>query len=221
MRGIIRVFPVCKIIACVALEFLMTKYKNLLQILHENYTNHKTSRLIGILSLLFILNGCQTTLSTEQTTTAFWKAMVNGELETARKYTDRETQDLVVKQENIMGASLEKTGVIVIDGPHAKVATVVILKNHENNNTLTFDTVLLKENDVWKVGYPKTINNLSILPFGEIIDSLRAIGDVINKKLEQQIPFFENQVRSFSDELIRQMDEFRHQLEKANPTERK
>lgn len=195
--------------------------KSLLQILHQNYINHKTSRLIGILSLLFLFNGCQTTLSPEQTTTAFWKAMVNGELETARKYTTLETQDLVIKQENIMGASLEKTGVIVIDGPDAKVATMIMLKNHESNKPLTFDTVLLKEDDVWKVDYQKTLTNLSILPFGEVINSLRAIGDVINKKLEQQIPLFENQVKSFSDELIRQLNEFRHQLEKANPTERK
>ncbi|PXX07532.1 hypothetical protein [Nitrosomonas ureae] len=195
--------------------------KSLLQILHQNYINHKTSRLIVILSLLFLFNGCQTTLSPEQTTTAFWKAMVNGELETARKYTTRETQDLVIKQENIMGASLEKTGVIVIDGPDAKVATMIMLKNHESNKPLTFDTVLLKEDDVWKVDYQKTLTNLSILPFGEVINSLRAIGDVINKKLEQQIPLFENQVKSFSDELIRQLNEFRHQLEKANPTERK
>lgn len=195
--------------------------KSLLQILHQNYINHKTSRLIGILSLLFLFNGCQTTLSPEQTTTAFWKAMVNGELETARKYTTRETQDLVIKQENIMGASLEKTGVIVIDGPDAKVATMIMLKNHESNKPLTFDTVLLKEDDVWKVDYQKTLTNLSILPFGEVINSLRAIGDVINKKLEQQIPLFENQVKSLSDELIRQLNEFRHQLEKANPAERK
>lgn len=197
----------------------MMKYKDLLQILHRNYTEHRVSRLTGILSLLFILSGCQTILSPEQATTTFWKAMANGELESAREFATRETQYLVIKQENLIGASLE-TGVIVIDGPNAKVATVIALKNHESSKILSFDTVLLKENNVWKVDYRQTLNNLSILPFGEVINSLRAIGDVINKKLEQQMPFFENQIRSFSDELIRQLDEFRHQLEKANPTEK-
>lgn len=197
----------------------MMKYKDLLQILHRNYTEHRVSRLTGILSLLFILSGCQTILSPEQATTTFWKAMANGELESAREFATRETQYLVIKQENLIGASLE-TDVIVIDGPNAKVATVIALKNHESSKILSFDTVLLKENNVWKVDYRQTLNNLSILPFGEVINSLRAIGDVINKKLEQQMPFFENQIRSFSDELIRQLDEFRHQLEKANPTEK-
>ncbi|MBA3756970.1 MAG: hypothetical protein H0X02_12430, partial [Nitrosomonas sp.] len=169
--------------------------------------------------LLFILSGCQTILSPEQATATFWKAMANGELESARKYTTEETQYLVNKQENLVGASPE-TGVIVINGPNAKVATVIALKNHESNKILSFDTVLLKENNVWKVEYRQTLNNLSILPFGEVINSLRGIGDVINKKLEQQMPFFENQIRSFSDELIRQLDEFRNQLEKASPIEK-
>ncbi|PTN11576.1 DUF4878 domain-containing protein [Nitrosomonas aestuarii] len=197
----------------------MMTYKNLLQIFYQSYTKHRVSRLTGIFSLLFILSGCQTILTPEQATTTFWKAMANGDLESAKKYTTQETQYLVTKQENIMGASLE-TGVIVIDGLNAKVATVIMPKNPESNQLLSFDTVLLKENDVWKVDYRQTLNNFSILPFGDVINSLRAIGDVINEKLEQQMPFFENQIRSFSDQLIRQLDEFRHQLEKTNPAEK-
>lgn len=197
----------------------MMAYKDMLQILYQNYTKHRVSRLAGILSLLLILSGCQTILTPEQATTTFWKAMANGDLASAKKYTTLETQYLVTKQENIMGASLE-TGVIVIDGLTAKVATVITLKNPESNKLLSFDTVLLKENDAWKVDYRQTLSNLSIVPFGEVINSLRAIGDVINKKMEEQIPFFENQIRSFSDQLIRQLDEFRHQLEKTNPTEK-
>ncbi len=201
------------------LEVSMMAYKDMLQILYQNYTKHRVSRLAGILSLLLILSGCQTLLTPEQATTTFWKAMANGDLASAKKYTTLETQYLVTKQENIMGASLE-TGVIVIDGLTAKVATVITLKNPESNKLLSFDTVLLKENDAWKVDYRQTLSNLSIVPFGEVINSLRTIGDVINKKMEEQIPFFENQIRSFSDQLIRQLDEFRHQLEKNNPTEK-
>ncbi len=201
------------------LEVSMMAYKDMLQILYQNYTKHRVSRLAGILSLLLILSGCQTILTPEQATTTFWKAMANGDLASAKKYTTLETQYLVTKQENIMGASLE-TGVIVIDGLTAKVATVITLKNPESNKLLSFDTVLLKENDAWKIDYRQTLSNLSILPFGEVINSLRAIGDVINKKMEEQIPFFENQIRSFSDQRIRQLDEFRHQLEKTNPTEK-
>jgi len=197
----------------------MMAYKDLFQIFYRGYTKHRVSILTVIFCLLFLLGGCQTILTPEQTTSTFWKAMANGDLESARKYTTIETQYLVTKQENIMGASLE-TSLIVINDSNAKVATVITLRNPESNNILSFDTVLLKEDETWKIDYRQTLNNLSTLPFGEVINSLRAIGDVINKKMEQQIPFFENQIKSFSDRLIQQLDEFRHQLEKANPTEK-
>ena len=110
---------------------------------------------------------------------------------------------------------------ILIDASNATVATVITLKKPEINKDLSFDTVLLKENDLWKVDYQRTLNNLSNLPFGDIFKSLRALGETINKELGQQIPLFEQQIKSFSEEFIRQLDEFRRQLEKAAPPENK
>ncbi len=201
----------------VSIEIMTSK--DLVRIFWLNHPRYGISRMIGIFSLLLIISGCQTVLNPEQVTTSFWKAMSNSDLESAIKYTTLETQYLVAPQENIKEASLE-TGMVVINGPNAKVSTVITLKNPENNKLLTFDTILLKQNDIWKVNYRETLNSLSILPFGEVFNSLRAIGDVINKKLEQQMPFIENQIRSFSDELIRQLDEFRQQMEKAIPPEK-
>ncbi len=175
--------------------------------------------LVGFLSLLFLLGGCQAVLTPEQVTTAFWEAMAEGNLDSARKYATQETQHLVTKQQNLQDAAV-KTGTIFIDGSNATVTTVMTLKKPESNKDLSFDTVLLKENELWKVDYQRTLNNLSNLPFGDIFKSLQAIGETINKELEQQIPLFEKQIKSFSEELIRQLDEFRRQLEKAAPPEK-
>lgn len=183
------------------------------------HTKKNLAGLTGLLSLLFLLSGCQTVLSPEQVTTAFWEAMAEGNLDSARKYATQETQHLVTKQQNLEDA-IVKTGVILIDDFKATVATVMTLKKPEDNKDLSFDTVLLKENDRWKVDYQRTLNNLSNLPFGDVFKSLRAIGETINKELEQQIPLFEQQIKSFSEELIRQLDEFRRQLEKAAPPEK-
>ncbi len=174
--------------------------------------------MMGLLSLL-LLSGCQVALTPEQVTTEFWEAMAQGNLESARKYATQETQHLVTKQQNLEDATV-KTGAILIDGSNATVATVMTLKNPENTKDLSFDTVLLKENDLWKVDYQRTLNNLSNLPFGDIFKSLQAIGETINKELGQQIPLFEKQIKSFSEELIRQLDEFRRQLEKVAPPEK-
>lgn len=175
--------------------------------------------LVGLLSLLFLVGGCQAVLTPEQVTTEFWQAMAKGNLDSARKYATQETQHLVTKQQNLEEATV-KTGAILIDGVNATVATVMALKKTDGTNVWSFDTVLLKEHNLWKVDYQRTLNNLSNLPFGDIVKSLQAIGETINKGLEQQIPLFEQQIKSFSEELIRQLDDFRRQLEKTAPPEK-
>jgi len=169
--------------------------------------------------LLFMLSGCQTVSTPEQVTQAFWEAMADGDLETARSHTLRDGLHLVARQQNLEDASLE-TGKVLIEGGNARVATVLTLQKPENNRVLTFDTVLSKEDNRWKVDYQQTLNNLLNQPFGEIFKSLGKIGEAINKELEQQIPLFERQLKSFSDELLRQMEEFRRQLEKSIPPEK-
>ena len=183
------------------------------------HTKKSLAGLTGLLSLLFLLSGCHAILTPEQVTMVFWEAMAEGNIDSARKYATQETQHLMTKQQNLEDATV-KTGVILIDGSNATVATVITLQKHENNKDLSFDTVLLKENDLWKIDYQRTLNNLSIQPFGDVFKSLRAIGETINKELEQQIPLFEQQIKSFSEELIRQLDEFRRQLEQAVPPEK-
>jgi hypothetical protein len=198
----------------------MVTTKVLLQFFPCHHATKSLAGLPGLFSLLFILSGCQAEVNPEQVTQAFWEAMAQGNIELARKYATQETQYLVTKQQNLEGASV-KTGEVVFDGPNATVSTIMTLKKPESNKHLSFNTVLLKEHDLWKVDYQQTLNNLSILPFGELFKSLRAIGDAINKELEQQVPLFEKQIKSFSEELIRQLDEFRRNLEKSIPPEKK
>jgi hypothetical protein len=183
---------------------------------------HKMKSLIGsgrMISILIFLTGCQAALPPEQVTTAFWEAMIQGNFDSAKKYSTQATQQLVVKQQNLEDAAV-KTGAVLIDGANATVSTVIMLKKPDNSKVLSFDTVLLKEHELWKVDYQRTLNNLLNLPFGDIFKSLQGIGKALNQELGQQIPLFENQIKSFSEELIRQLDELRRQLEKPSPPEK-
>ncbi len=180
---------------------------------------YQATGLAFLLSLLFLLSGCQTLSTPEQVTLAFWQAMTEGDIDAAKEHATPETQHLVMQQQHLAAATLQ-TGVILIDGPNATVATTMTLNASENNKVLSFDTVLLKENDLWKVDYQRTLNNLLNLPFGDVFKSLNAIGETLNKELQQQIPLFEKQMKSFSEELLRQLEEFRRQLEKSVPPEK-
>lgn len=206
-------------LCCKFMEFSVAATKVSLKSFPCDRTGKSPAGLAGLLSLLFLLSGCQAVSTPEQVTRAFWETMAEGNVDSARKYATQETQYLVTKQQNLEDATL-KTGAVLIDGSNATVSTVMTLKKPENNKVLSFNTVLLKEDDVWKVDYLQTLNNLLNLPFGDIFKSLRAIGETLNRELELQIPLFEKQIKSFSEELIRQLDEFRRQLEKSAPPEK-
>jgi phenylpropionate dioxygenase-like ring-hydroxylating dioxygenase large terminal subunit len=175
------------------------------------------ARTAGWLGLVFLLSGCQSGPPPEKVTQAFWQAMAQGNPEIARTYTTQVSQYLVTQQPELEQASLQ-TGTIQVEGDNAKVATVLTLKKTANR-VVAFDTVLVEEDDQWKVDYLQTMNNFLHLPFGEIFKSLQGIGEAINKNLQKELPRFEQQLKSFSDELLRQMEEFRHQLEKSVPPE--
>lgn len=138
--------------------------------------------------------------------------MTSGDVESAKKWVSEGTRRLVAKQPNLENAKVE-TGVVAIDGAKATVATVLILEKIKDESKLSFDTVLLQENQQWKVDYRQTLNNLSFLPLGDLLESLKSIGDAVNRELENQIPLFENEIKSFSEELRKLLDEFRKRLE--------
>ena len=173
----------------------------------------------GFFLVMLLLSGCQTIKTPEQVTAAFWHAMARGDVEAARKLATQETRDLVSKQQNLENAKVQ-TGKIVINGVSATVETVLTLNKPENNKPLSFNTVLSKENDLWKVDYQHTLDNVLNQPLGELFKSLRAIGDTINKQLERQIPLIQKQIETFSDELIKELEEFNRQLEKNTPPEK-
>jgi hypothetical protein len=166
---------------------------------------------------LFILSGCQSGPPPEKVTQAFWEAMAQGDPEIARTYTTQVSQYLVTKQPELEQATV-RTGVVKDDGDNARVATVLTLKRSDNKK-IAFDTVLVEEDDEWKVEYLQTMNNYLHLPFGEIFKSLQGIGETINRDLQQHLPELEKQLEGFSDGLLRQLEEFRRQLEKSVPPE--
>lgn len=171
--------------------------------------------LAGLLGLLLILSGCQTATTPEEVTTVFWEALMHGDIESAKKQATQETQQLVGKQQPIENSSL-RTGQITINGLNATVETIIT----QSDKTLSFNTVLFKENDHWKVDYRQTLINISNEPFNGIIKSLQNIGDILNKQLEQQLPLIEKEIESFGEELKQQLDEFGRNLEKQKPPQK-
>lgn len=164
--------------------------------------------IVGLFCLLFQLSACQTPQTPEEVTSAFWTALIQADIEDAKRHATENSRHLVTKDETKENADFQ-TGQIVINDQTAAVETIMT----ENGKTFSFNTALLKENNLWKVDYQQTLMNMSAVPFNGIFRNLDEIAENLNKKLEEQMPLFEKQIESFGEELNRKLDEFGRYLE--------
>ncbi len=169
------------------------------------------------LLLLFLLtvfaSGCQTGKSPEEVTKLFWRTMAQGQVESAKQYVTQDSQHLVNLQD-IEKSSPVQTGEAFVDDdsdmPFASVPTTII----RNKRQVTFDTMLTKERDLWKINYVQTQLNITMIPLGDIAQSLQNLGGIFAKQLEQQLPIIQKQMETFGNQLKQQLDELGRSLEK-------
>lgn len=160
-----------------------------------------------------MLAGCQAAKTPDEVTAAFWEALIDDKLETAKAYATPASRDLVDREPHLKNASV-KTGQVTIDGPTTSVETMITLAiNDEAGKTLSFNTVLAREHDKWLVDYRQTLTNISSLPFSIIIRNLQEIGDILHKQLEQQRPLIEKYIDTFGRELEKQLPLIKKQIE--------
>ena len=168
------------------------------------------ARFAGLFCIV-LLSGCQTEKSPENVATSFWQALAQGKIENARKHVTQDSQHLVNLQDIDTHSSI-KTGVAVIDESGAKVETTIT----RNKREVTFDTVLLKEQDTWKVDYLQTQMNISMIPLGEVVKSLQNMGDTFAKQLEQQLPQVQKEMESLGNQLKNEIDDLGRDLKKPD-----
>lgn len=172
-----------------------------------------------------LLSGCQTDWPPETVTRLFWLALAGNDLNAARQFATPATRDLVGKgPQPAWKIETLKTGEVrIINGTQAVVAAEVEYNRQEPEaaRILHFDTYLVREQDAWKVDYRKTLDNLPLNPFDELIQNLQNLGETIGKQLEKQLPRIEEDMRSFgeqlNEQLNKQLEEFERELEKAFP----
>ena len=171
---------------------------------------------------MLLLTGCKTGETPEEVTKAFWHALAVNDLETARKYATKESQHLVTIHSDLPleEASLE-TGETQIDGDTASVEVRIGYELLSQNQQFRFNTLLSKENELWKVDYQQTVASMPGILLGSFFDFLRNLSATFNQQLEEQLPLIEKLFESFGEQLNKQIEEFNRQLEKPFPGEKK
>ncbi len=171
--------------------------------------------LFGLVFIVLLLSGCRTASTPEQVTHAFWQAIINNDLNTARQYSSQNSQQLLNQQPHpeFKGADIS-IGQIIINKTDASVETRIQV-DVDNGQVAAFKTMLVKEQDSWKVDYPKTLQQLSGNVFNHFFKSLEKFGKSLNQQLEEQLPLIEKEMESFGKQLEQQIEQFNRELDKA------
>lgn len=166
-------------------------------------------KLAGLFCILLFFSGCQSGKSPEEVTTAFWQALAQGQIEKARIHVTDGSKHLVNLQDIEKNSTID-IGEAIVEDSNASAPTTIT----RHNKRVTFDTVLLLEQDVWKVDFLQTQMNISMLPLDGVFKSLQNLGGTFAKQLEKQLPLIQKEMESLGEELKKQIDEFGRSLEK-------
>jgi hypothetical protein len=137
--------------------------------------------------------------------------VIAGNLQTAQQYSTQSSQSALTL-DNARKYTDVQTGAITLDGDNAIVETWL----SQNEKKISFNTALIKENDEWKVDYPQTRINISMVPFQGIVNQLQNIGENFGQQLEQQVPLIEKGLQNFGDQLKQHLEDFNREMEKAS-----
>lgn len=186
--------------------------------INRNTLRAKSPVFAGLLFILFALSGCESAKTPDQVTRSFWTALIDNDLTTAESYVTGDSVALLTAYPHEFSniTSLE-TGKMIIDGNHASVETT--LKSEDSSLTLRpFETALIIENELWRIDYRQTQQNMTGTVFDGFFKSLKNLGERFQHQFEKQLPLLEKEIESFGEQLEKQLEEFGRQLEKKLPS---
>ncbi len=176
----------------------------------------KLLRIIIPLVALLIVGGCAQKQTPEEVAHGFWQAVVNNDLETARKLTTENSgKDLHLLDNQEKKLKAVEVGTATITGDVSTVPTTLIGDRDGDETRIELTTYLLKEEDAWKVEGDKTVSALMTSSLESMLQNLTGdlteIGGAINKtittglreflgSLQQSVPDIKQELGKLADE---------------------
>lgn len=159
------------------------------------------------LSVLLILSmsGCYAEKSPQEVTQKFWEAVITQDIEKARKYTTRETRDLVDVSSTVQfRGAIITFDKITINGNTTSLGTILrVHKDGAEATIIPLQTVLKRENGEWKVDYRETKESIIEQDaVSDVVKDLQELGkrlsghmDEALEEVKQKIPEYEEKLR--------------------------
>ncbi len=181
--------------------------------------------LLTILLASIFLTACEDEPKTPfEVTQAFWYAVENKNIDQIKQLISEKSLRDEYLADNIVSVSETSFGKIVIDGDIAEVETTVVVES-DNPTTVPLDTLLVKENEKWKVDYHTTVDAIgSGGQLAQVIRELRVFGEKFSRdfskefessmdELDKAMPEIEKEISNLSEQIKEHVPELKKQFE--------
>jgi hypothetical protein len=190
--------------------------------------------LLASLVFLITISGCARPLPPQDVADRFWRAVMTQHPAKIRRYVRAQDQQTLKDDPEIMPVESFELSRVVIDGDAATIETRITL-GADKPVALKIDTLLVRENERWRVDYSGTIQNISLESnLAQVIEQIEAFGDTVKKgidksvtemkkvlpDIERELSRIEREIKQRVPELRERLEEFSRQLEeslKASP----
>ncbi len=181
--------------------------------------------LLSLLLLSIFLTACQDEpKSPFEVTQAFWHAMETKNVDQIKKLISEKSLHDKIIPENLVSISKPGFGKILIDGDTAEIETTVVIES-DNPTEVPLETLLVKENEKWKVDYHATINAVSSEgQLAKAIRELKTFGEKFSREfskefessmdeLDKAMPEIEKEIQNLGDQIKERVPELQKQFE--------
>jgi len=118
--------------------------------------------IVTTLAVLALTTACGGGAGEQPTDVAqnFWDAVIEGDIDTARKHATRGSADSISINDDQAGSGEFTLGEQSIDGDKATVSTSLVSQNDGAEMKMELETVLLQEDGAWKVDFDQTMMSM-------------------------------------------------------------
>jgi len=177
--------------------------------------------LLTILLTTIFLTACEDEpKSPFEVTQAFWYAVENKNIDQIKQLISEKSLGDEYLAENIVSISKPGFGKIVIDGDIAEIETTVFVES-DNPTEVSLDTLLVKENEKWKVDYHETVSKIHEGgKLNEILSELKNFSEKFSlefesslEELDKAMPEIEKEISNMGEQLKEHVPEIKKQFE--------
>jgi gas vesicle protein len=161
-------------------------------------------------------------LTPSQTVQHYWAALISGNLDNAKQYSTEESAVAMGELQKEFAAASVSFGKVILESNKARIETTLSYSPGEqkkNASSTTFETVLNKQEQDWKVDYVATKKSLDDARrkkgLSKLVDDLEKLGRDVSGKLDGVIKNWEEVTPEIKEDLEELGNSMQKQLQES------